>query len=119
MSFDPNIRALERVNDILSAIALVEGYVEGFSQAKFVNDSRSVSAVAYQLIIIGEASNRLPAETRDRHPDVPWRQVIGMRNFLAHEYGRVAPAVVWEVATCHLASLRAAMVAERNWLASL
>jgi uncharacterized protein with HEPN domain len=54
------------------------------------------NAVIRPLEIIGEAARRLSQQTRDAHPDIPWDQMIGMRNRLIHEYFRVNLTTVWE-----------------------
>ena len=50
----------------------------------------------YFLTVIGEVSRRLTDATRTSLPDVPWRHIIGMRNFVVHEYDRVVLARIWE-----------------------
>ena len=63
------------------------------------------SAVAYQPQVIGEAAAHLRDEFRRAHPEIPWRDVIGMRNILVHAYERVAPDILWRVATERLGQL--------------
>jgi uncharacterized protein with HEPN domain len=54
------------------------------------------NAVIRPLEIIGEVARRLSQQTRDAYPDIPWDQMIGMRNRLIHEYFRVNLTTVWE-----------------------
>ena len=54
-------------------------------------------AVMYNLLIIGEAARAIPEPFRSEHSQVPWRQIIAMRNVLTHEYDRVITRIVWEV----------------------
>ena len=57
------------------------------------------SAVLYQPSIIGEASNRISAELRNRYPQVEWKEIIGFRNFAVHAYFAVNQPIVWTTAT--------------------
>ena len=85
--------------DILHAARLVKSFVEDFDQEAFENDIMCQSAVTHQLTIIGEATKRISKEYRNRHPEMPWRRMAGMRDVLIHAYERVALNEVWIAAT--------------------
>ena len=72
----------------------------------FVGDVRSQWAVEMGLIRIGEAVNRIPAEVLERFPEQPWRQIVAMRNFAAHQYDDLDPRRVWRTATRDVPALR-------------
>ena len=55
----------------------------------------SVSMSIYQ---VGEISNHLSEEFKDNHPEIPWRQVRGMRNLFAHQYYEMDVAAIWKTA---------------------
>lgn len=57
------------------------------------------------LEIIGEAANSLSEDFRAQHANVPWRDIIGLRNVLAHHYHRVDPSQVWAIAATEVPSL--------------
>jgi uncharacterized protein with HEPN domain len=67
------------------------------AEQRFRVDPVLQAAVQRWLEIIGEAAAGLSAELRDAHPDVPWRDVIGMRQVLAHGYFHVDLDIVWRV----------------------
>jgi uncharacterized protein with HEPN domain len=58
-------------------------------------------------LIVGEAANNITAEFRDGHPEIPWGQIIGMRNRLVHAYFEVSLDLVWETATMDMPELSA------------
>ncbi|WGX97314.1 DUF86 domain-containing protein [Nocardioides sp. L-11A] len=71
----------------------------------FVGDVRTQWAVEMGLIRIGEAINRIPADILERFPDQPWRLMIAMRNFAAHQYDDLDPHRVWRTLTSDVPAL--------------
>ncbi|MFL5952486.1 MAG: DUF86 domain-containing protein [Gaiellaceae bacterium] len=74
-------------------------------------DARTVDAVLYNLVVIGEAANQLSPALRAEAVDIPWVQIVGLRNLIAHEYFRVDREVIREIVRDQLAELD--RVAER------
>ena len=72
--------------DILESIDRVPQYIEGMSFEAFSSDQKTIDAVVRNLEIIGEAANRLPDEFKDKHPEVEWYKVVGLRNRIIHDY---------------------------------
>lgn len=118
MSSDRRERFIQRVDDILDAIAEIEGFVADQGEADFVADRKGVLAVTHLIMIIGEAAKHLPPDIGMRRSEVPWRDVRSMRDRIVHEYGSINPRLVWQIAVNDLAPLRLAMIAERNHLTS-
>ena len=56
-------------------------------------------AVVHNIMIIGEAANLLTKDFRDNHPEVPWRDIVDMRNVLVHGYYTTSPIFIWETYT--------------------
>lgn len=73
----------------------------------FAADAKTLKAVLADFAIIGEAAAHLPEEVTNRYPDVPWRAMRGMRNFVIHAYFSVEPAIVWETIRDDLPDLAA------------
>ena len=93
---------------ILDAIVRVERYA-AVGRDEFMAASHWQDAVIRQLEIIGEAVKRLSPETTQRQPDIPWRRIAGMRDFLIHNYMAVDLEAVWQVTEDDLPKLRHAV----------
>lgn len=74
------------LEDILDASRKVVEYTAGVSQEQFFADRKTVEAVVWNLQIIGEAAKNVPEEIRCQHPDVPWRDMSGLRDIIVHQY---------------------------------
>ena len=85
-----------RIQDILDAIAKIQRYVSAVYFETFENDEEIMDAVIHNLTVIGEAANHVPAEIVGRHPEIPWRQMIDLRNFSVHAYWNLRPSVIWD-----------------------
>jgi len=81
---------------IREAIDTIKDYVGSANYESFRQDKKTVDAVVYQIAIIGEAANKLSQSFRDTHPEIPWRDMIDMRNILIHEYFGVVVKTIWD-----------------------
>ncbi|MEW6592214.1 MAG: DUF86 domain-containing protein [Candidatus Hadarchaeota archaeon] len=86
---------LPYLKHILDAISRVQSYTKNMGYAKFLDDSKTQSAVVRELEVIGEATKRLSLETRQQYPEIPWEDVSGMRDKLIHAYFDVKLEEVW------------------------
>jgi uncharacterized protein with HEPN domain len=111
-------RPLQRVADILDAIAEIEGFTANIDENGFLGDRKCVLAATHLIMIVGEAAKNLASGIEDRRPGIPWRDVRSMRDRIVHEYGSINPRLVWKIAVNDLAPLRAAVMAERDGLTS-
>ena len=85
-----------RIQDILDAVTAIEKYTQGMEFNTFIEDRRTVDAVVRNLMTIGEAAVHVPEDICLRHPEVPWYEMRGMRNFVVHEYFRASDSVIWD-----------------------
>ncbi len=83
--------------DMLDAAKTVEELSAGHDFAQYSKDRRTQLAIERSLEIIGEAAGRVSASFREDRPEIPWRQIIGQRNVLIHEYGEVKQERIWKV----------------------
>ncbi len=91
---------------ILDAIKQIEAYVAGMDQGGFLDSRLVQDAVIRQFEIIGEATKNLSPDIRERFPDIPWKDMAGMRDKLIHQYFGVDIAAIWATITQDLPSLK-------------
>lgn len=95
----------ERLQDILEAIERIERYTV-LGRTRFETNELVQSWFIQHLQIIGEASRSLSQPTRDLAPQIPWRQIIGMRNILTHSYFEVDLDIVWAAVSVNIPDLK-------------
>ncbi len=94
------------LQDILESIEYIQRFLDGVSEDEFYKNVEKQDAVLRRLEIIGEAVKHLPEEIREKHPDIPWRQIAGMRDIIIHEYFGVTLQMVWVVSTEDILDLK-------------
>jgi uncharacterized protein with HEPN domain len=92
---------------ILDEADFVIAATRNVDRDQFLSDPTLTRAIARAIEITGEAVSKLPKELLDRYSDLPWRQMVGMRNRLIHGYALVDYRIVWDVATGEIPRLRA------------
>lgn len=100
MSRDP-----EALIDITQAAHRILRFAQGSSRAALETNEEKLSAILYQITIIGEATKRLSQDFRAQYPAIPWKQMAGMRDIVTHHYDEVDPDVVWEIIQTDLPQL--------------
>lgn len=93
---------------LLDIVELIEtiGRHRPETEEELIDDEVLLTAVIHWVQTIGEAANCVSEDLRTEHPQVPWRQIVDMRNLLAHGYRYVDPAIVWQVVVRDLPGLR-------------
>jgi uncharacterized protein with HEPN domain len=91
--------------DILDAARLALQYVSGTTLQDFLVDVKSQDAVIRRFIVIGEAARRISPEVRDRYSQLPWTEMVSMRNLVVHEYDDIDLPILWDTATRDLPKL--------------
>lgn len=83
--------------DILDSITKIEEYIDLVSEDEFYSNIQLQDAVLRRIAIIGEAVKNIPSDFKEKHPDIPWREIAGMRDVLIHQYSGVKPRRIWLV----------------------
>ena len=94
------------LEDILGSIHKISEYVNGISELEFENNIEKQDAVIRRIEIIGEAVKNISTKTRGEYPEIPWREMAGMRDIVIHEYFGVTMGLVWRVATIEIPVLK-------------
>lgn len=98
------------LEDILDAIGEIKGFISGLKTFNsFVNSKEKVYATVYLLAKIGEAVKKVPDSIRSKYPQVPWRDIAGMRDILMHEYFKTDWERVWRTVNQDLQPLKEAV----------
>ena len=104
------IRDIDRLGHIDECIEHINDYLRGKSFEDMKADIMCFHAVVYNIMIIGEAANLLTKDFRERHSEVPWRDIVDMRNALVHGYITTNASLVWDTYTNDLPLLKSKIV---------
>jgi uncharacterized protein with HEPN domain len=100
------------LSDIQHNIDLAREFIDGLTFEVFAEDRRTLYAVTRCLEIISEASRRLPAELKERHPNIEWSKVAGAGSIYRHDYEDVDERIVWLTVQDGLGPLRIMVATE-------
>lgn len=95
--------------DMLDAALAVEEFVSGKTFDEYLGNRMMRGAVERHIEIMGEAARRVSETTKTAYPEIPWRAIVGQRNFLAHEYAGVLHQAIWTVAVRRVPELIAVL----------
>jgi uncharacterized protein with HEPN domain len=95
------------LEDILTAIDDIVAFTAALDFEEFKQDRKTIYAVTRALEIMGEATKNIPDDVRQAYPQIPWKQVAGMRDKLIHSYFSVNVVTLWKTARQDAPQLRA------------
>ena len=93
----PQPSDLQRLHHILEAMDWIAEFIGAMELEAYRADLKTQLSVERLLEIIGEAANHLSPDLTARYEEIPWRQIVDMRNVLSHEYFQVRHEIVWQV----------------------
>ncbi|HEX8262685.1 MAG TPA: HepT-like ribonuclease domain-containing protein [Allosphingosinicella sp.] len=94
---------LERILELIESI---ENSLAEVDQASFLASRDKVDVTAFRLFQIGELTNKLSEGPKQRHPEIAWPSIYGLRNLIAHHYDKTNPTALWTIAANSLSTLR-------------
>ncbi len=94
------------LQDILDACIRIDRFIGSLSLEDFADDDKTLSAVRDQIMIIGEAVKQIPYKIKERHHEIPWDEIAGMRDVLIHAYFRADVRLIYKTATHDIAELK-------------
>jgi uncharacterized protein with HEPN domain len=94
---------------MLTSAQEVTQFTKGMTFASFIGCPKTIKAVLFNLQVIGEAANKLPDDVKQLAPTVPWQQLRGLRNRVAHEYFDINLEMIWTVTQRHIPVLTEAL----------
>ena len=97
------------LEDVIEAIAKIQRYTARLSFHEFAEDEKAVDAVVRNLEVIGEAVKKIREDMRQKHADIDWRKIAGLRDILIHEYFGIDVEIIWDIVQNKLPSLEASI----------
>jgi len=97
------------LNDIVDSMRSIINYTKNLSFERFSGDKKTIDAVVRNFEIIGEATKHIPSKIKNQHPDIPWKEMAGMRDKIIHEYFGVDLDIVWKTIKTRLPKLKSTL----------
>lgn len=94
------------IRHILENIEKIEMFSKGISKEGLKNDELRKYAIVRAIEVIGEAVKNLPEEFKEKHKDIPWKEIIGTRDIMIHKYFGVDLDIVWDIIENNLPDLK-------------
>ena len=95
-----------RIEHMLQGVERIKDAMKDVSEEDFFESRILLDAMSFNFAILGEAANKVSDELQAKHPEIPWGDIIGMRNVLIHDYVKPQPKYMWDAYRNDLDSLK-------------
>jgi len=102
---DINVKDKSYLWDIKEACIDILQFIDEIKFNEFEKDKMRRFAVERQLLVVGEAANHLSKDFQQANTHIPWSNIIGLRNIIAHDYGEILVERIWLTAIKHIPEL--------------
>ena len=85
-----------RIEHMLQGVERIKDAMKDVSEEQFYQSRILLDAMSFNFAILGEAANKVSDELQAKHPEIPWGDIIGMRNVLIHDYVKPRPKYMWD-----------------------
>jgi uncharacterized protein with HEPN domain len=90
------------LEDMILSMRRIEDYIGNMSFKQFKMNQMAVDAIIRNFEIIGEASKNIPENIKEKYPEIPWKNMYGLRNLITHEYFGIDYEMIWKIAKTNL-----------------
>lgn len=98
------------LQDILISLSRIEDYIKNLSLDDLDHDCKTVDAVVRNLEVIGEAARNMPDEVLEQYPNIPWGNMVSLRNKVIHEYFGIDMDILWKTIKEDLPPLKSQII---------
>lgn len=94
------------IREMLDLVHEVNSFISGYTAITFLDDPKTIKAVAINIQFLGETANQLSNQLANAYPEIPWRKIIGLRHKIVHHYMEIDPEILWDITQKDLPPLK-------------
>jgi uncharacterized protein with HEPN domain len=94
------------ISDLIESVTRIMDYTDGVSREQLDDDHEKVDAIIRNFEVLGIAARNLPDEVKERYSDIPWNDIVSLRNKVAHEYFAINLDIIWQTIKEDLPTLK-------------